>query len=101
MNTPVFKGAKIDLSGVKSSRLDALLFGETQSRVVVSTSADHAEQVLAKAQASSVPATVIGKVTGCCKAATLDITTATASTLSWSIPALHSLWWNALAEIMD
>jgi hypothetical protein len=44
---------------------------------------------------------VIGKVTGCCKDATLDITTATASTLSWSIPALHSLWWNALAQIMD
>lgn len=101
LNAPVFRGAKIDLSGVKSPRLDALLFGETQSRIVVSTSAAHAERVLAKAQAGSVPATVIGKVTGCCKAATLDITTAAAPTLSWSVPALHSLWWNALAKIMD
>src|SRR6185312_12426795 len=62
--TPRFIGAEVDLSAVKDVRLDALLFGETQARVVISVGALNAGKVLAQAKILGVPATVIGKVGG-------------------------------------
>ncbi len=44
--------------------LDALLFGETQSRIVISTTANHAAKVLGQARALGIPAAQIGKVGG-------------------------------------
>ncbi len=43
-------------------RPDACLFGESQSRILVSVSPDKLETVIAKAKAQSVPATVLGTV---------------------------------------
>jgi phosphoribosylformylglycinamidine (FGAM) synthase-like enzyme len=54
-------GAEVDLSAWAALPLRALLFGEAQGRVVVSTPAP--EQVLAVAQRHGVPAAVIGTVT--------------------------------------
>ncbi|MDI9400965.1 MAG: phosphoribosylformylglycinamidine synthase subunit PurL [Limisphaerales bacterium] len=99
--TPAFKGAKINLSAINCPRLDALLFGETQSRILISVAPGNVAAVLAKAEAAGVPAAVIGEVNGCCSEAQLEITTGTGSTWSWSVPALHELWWNALAKIMN
>ena len=54
-------GARLDLTAWGALPLRALLFGEAQGRIVVSTA--HAEAVLAIAQRHGVPARVIGQVT--------------------------------------
>lgn len=55
-------GIEIDLPAAKK-RADALLFGESQSRIVVSAAPDAADQIIRLAQQKGVPATKIGKVT--------------------------------------
>ena len=62
--TPRLIGAQIDLSGVANTRLDALLFGETQSRIVISVAAIQAQKVLAQAKILGVPAMILGTVGG-------------------------------------
>ncbi|MBO7391404.1 MAG: phosphoribosylformylglycinamidine synthase subunit PurL, partial [Verrucomicrobia bacterium] len=73
LNTPRFTGAQVDLSALKCARKDALLFGETQSRIIVSVSPANADKILAKAKEHSVPAAVIGKVIGSGKDSKLSI----------------------------
>jgi phosphoribosylformylglycinamidine synthase II len=116
--TPRLIGAEIDLTGVAAPRqsaadsaggkdnaalsrdaatvrLDALLFGETQSRIVISTSAINAGKVLAQAKILGVPAAIIGKVGG----TALKIKTA-AQEFSADTSELHDLWWNSIARAM-
>jgi phosphoribosylformylglycinamidine synthase len=93
--TPRLLGAVIDLSSSKDVRLDALLFGETQSRIVISTTANHAAKVLGQARALGIPAAQIGKVGG----NELKIKTAQ-SEFSWPLVELHDLWWNSIARAM-
>ena len=115
-NTPRLIGAQIDLSSVTAPRgsaaaqddnaaplsrdattirLDALLFGETQSRVVVTTAAIDAVKVIERAKLLGVPAARLGTVGG----DHLLIRT-TAGELSWPLAELHDLWWNAIARAM-
>ena len=47
-----------------ASRLDALLFGESQSRVVISVKPEMADQILNRAWDSGIPARKIGTVGG-------------------------------------
>jgi phosphoribosylformylglycinamidine synthase len=56
-------GAVVRLAGY-TIRRDALLFGESQSRVVLSVKADSADKVLTIARAMGVPAAKIGTVGG-------------------------------------
>ncbi|HSH94464.1 MAG TPA: hypothetical protein VK968_09985, partial [Roseimicrobium sp.] len=77
-------------------RLDALLFGETQNRVVVTTSALNAGKVLAQAKILGVPAVQIGSVGG----DRLVIKTGAGET-SWDLRELHNLWWNSIAQAMQ
>lgn len=100
LNTPRFTGAQVDLSTLKCARKDALLFGETQSRIVVSASPANADKILAKAKEHSVPAAVIGKVTGSGKDSKLSIRLAQ-ETLSWNVPSIYGTWWNAIGSMMD
>jgi phosphoribosylformylglycinamidine synthase len=94
-NTPRLIGAQIDLSAITGTRLDALLFGETQGRVVVSASADDAVKVVERARIMGVPAVKIGSVGG------NELVIKTTST-SFTAPVadLHSAWWNSVAEAM-
>jgi len=57
-------GAEISLSSMGDSRLDAALFGEAQSRIVIAVSPEHAEKVQDCAAENGVAALGIGKVTG-------------------------------------
>ena len=59
--TPVGAMIQLDANGL---RLDAVLFGESPSRVVLSVSPDHAERTLAIAEECGVPAEDIGHVGG-------------------------------------
>jgi phosphoribosylformylglycinamidine synthase len=57
------RGAVVKLSP-DASRLDALLFGESQSRVVLSVKPEKVAQVLNRAWDSGIPAMKIGTVGG-------------------------------------
>ncbi len=91
-----FLGAEVDLTAVAgAARTDALLFGETQNRVVISVARTDAARVVRQAQAMGVPAAVIGTVGG--EVLTLK---STAGTWSESVAALHDVWWNSIARSM-
>ena len=96
---PRLIGATIDLTDgsapAAGARLDALLFGETQHRIVVTTPALQAAKVVAQAQLLGVPARVIGRVGG----DRLALKTA-GGEWSWPVTELHDSWWNAIARAM-
>jgi phosphoribosylformylglycinamidine synthase II len=109
--TPRLIGAQIDLSPVNEAsangppapskeaatniRGDALLFGESQGRIVISVAAINAVKVLAQAKILGVPATRIGTAGG----ATLKIK-GPGCDLECETAELHDLWWNSIARVM-
>jgi phosphoribosylformylglycinamidine synthase len=100
--TPRLIGAQVDLAAALSagqtagaSRLDALLFGETQGRIVISVDGVNAAKVLAQANILEVPAARLGVVGG----TTLSIQALGAS-FSCDIAELRELWWNSIASAM-
>ncbi len=109
-DTPRLIGATIDLSAVAAVcdrrengadtaplqvRLDALLFGETQSRVVISCKALDAVKVVERAKLMGVLAARIGTVGGD------KLTMKTASgEFSAPLTELHDPWWNSIARAM-
>ena len=114
--TPRLIGATVDLVGQASclsvaeekagsethrqdacatTRLDALLFGETQSRVVISCKPLDAVKVVERAKLMGVPAIQIGKVGG----DKLTVKTV-AGEFSAPVAELHDAWWNSIARAM-
>jgi phosphoribosylformylglycinamidine synthase len=114
--TPRLMGATVDLSAVGQAsrlsqtsesksdgdrrdacptRLDALLFGETQSRVVITCQPLDAVKVVERAKLLGVPAVQIGRVGGDQLAIKAD-----ASEVSVPVTELHDRWWNAIARAM-
>jgi len=108
--TPRLIGATIDLTAVAAVcdrrengadtaplqiRLDALLFGETQSRVVVTCKPMDAVMVVERAKLMGVPAMQIGRVGG----DKLAVKTADGE-ISLPVAGLHDAWWNAIARAM-
>ncbi len=113
--TPRLIGATVDLSSVAAVcdrrensldtngghrpplqvRLDALLFGETQSRIVISCKSLDAVKVVERAKLMGVPAVQIGHVGG----TTLTVKTATGE-FSAPLTELHDAWWNSIARAM-
>ncbi len=83
------------LAACPTVRLDALLFGEAQNRVVLSVAATDAGRVVKQAQIMGVPAMVIGKAGG----DTLSVKAATGE-FSAPIAELHAAWWNSIARAM-
>ncbi|MGA3284812.1 MAG: phosphoribosylformylglycinamidine synthase subunit PurL [Verrucomicrobiota bacterium] len=113
--TPRLLGATVDLTAVGQAsslsqtdfkngdrqdacptlRLDASLFGETQSRVVVTCRPLDAVKVVERAKLMGVPAIQIGKVGG----DKLAIKTVSGE-FSAPVTELHDRWWNAIARVM-
>ena len=93
--TPRLIGADIDLSAFQSARLDALLFGEAQSRVIISCKAIDAVKVVERAKLLGVPAARIGTVGG----DALKLKTQ-AGEFSAPVAELHDSWWNSIARAM-
>jgi phosphoribosylformylglycinamidine synthase len=115
--TPRLIGATVDLSNVGQAsspsqasekdsvrdrpdacpkpRLDALLFGETQSRVVVTCHPLDAVKVVERAMLMGVPAAQIGKVGG-------DKLVVKTGIGEFSVPVaeLHDAWWHSIARAM-
>jgi len=108
--TPRLIGATIDLTSVAAVyarredgadtaplqvRLDALLFGETQSRIVISCKLLDAVKVVERAKLMGVPAVQIGKVGGY----KLAIKSA-AGEFAAPLAELHDAWWHSIARAM-
>jgi phosphoribosylformylglycinamidine synthase len=77
-------------------RLDALLFGESHGRIIISVSPIHIGKVLAQARIMEVPARWVGFVGG----DQFKIKTPHGSLESKTID-LHDLWWNSIARAMQ
>ena len=90
-NGDAMVGGAIDLSKF-GGRLDALLFGETQSRIVVSCTPQDAEKILH----SELPVAWLGSTGG----DQLKIKTSRGE-LSWDIACLRDVWWNAISRLME
>jgi phosphoribosylformylglycinamidine synthase len=95
-DTPRLIGAQVDLAAFADLRLDALLFGETQGRAVISVAARDAVKVLERARIMELSAAKIGIVGG----SDLSIKT-TSAEFKWPVAELHALWWNAIADAMQ
>ena len=115
--TPRLIGAMVDLSAVGQAsrlsqteinreldgdrrdacptRMDALLFGETQSRIVITCKPLDAVKVVERAKLMGVPAAQIGKVGG----DKLTVKTASGE-FSAPLTELHDAWWNSIARAM-
>ncbi len=93
--TPRLIGAQIDLRSMTQVRLDALLFGETQARVVVTTSASDAVKTVERAKLLGIPVQRLGTVGG----DTLTIKVS-AGEYGWKVAELHDLWWNTIPRAM-
>jgi phosphoribosylformylglycinamidine synthase len=94
--TPRLTGAQIDLSLFKDIRLDAILFGENQSRVVVTCAKLDGMKVVERAKLLGVPAVQIGKVGG----EKLAVKTPSGE-FSAPLAELHDVWWNSIARAMS
>ncbi|HTV63512.1 MAG TPA: phosphoribosylformylglycinamidine synthase subunit PurL [Verrucomicrobiae bacterium] len=94
--TPRLIGARIDLSPFKDIRDDVLLFGETQSRIVITCAPLDATKVVERSKLLGVPAVQIGKVGG----NHLAIKTPIAE-FSAPLADLHDIWWNSIARAME
>jgi phosphoribosylformylglycinamidine synthase len=104
--TPQLIGAQIDLTFKMSAegngqdpgvsvRRDALLFGETQGRIILSTNSLDAVKVVERARLLGVTAARIGIVGG----EKLTIRTG-GEEFSWATADIHDLWWNSIARAM-
>lgn len=94
-DTHQFLGANVDLSSFTESREDALLFGETQNRIVISTAAIDAGKIMAQARALGITAHRLGQVGG----ESLTVKTQR-GTFSHPVAELHAVWWNSIARAM-
>ncbi|HEY3914291.1 MAG TPA: phosphoribosylformylglycinamidine synthase subunit PurL [Verrucomicrobiae bacterium] len=101
--TPQLIGAKVELtekraiSGQKPPlSLEALLFGESQSRIIVSVAPGDVVKVVERAKILGVRAQRIGTVGG----TELHIKIPDAE-IKAPVTELHDLWWNAIARAMS
>jgi len=86
-------GASIQLD-FAYTRLDALLFGESQSRALLTTRDENANEVMALFELNGVPSRQIGKVGG--TDLIVKMAGRTPREFTWQVNALHDAWATAL-----
>ena len=89
-------GAALDLTAMEAPRLDALLFGESQGRVVITVEPADAPGVARAAAEAGVPADAIGSITA---GGTLTLKTARGP-LEWSVAVLRMGWESSIENAM-
>jgi phosphoribosylformylglycinamidine synthase subunit PurL len=93
---PDHVGADADLSGLATTRLDALLFGESQGRVIIAVMPSDEALVLAAAEAAGIAADAIATVAA---GGVLTVKTAR-GTLSWAVSELRLGWEGSIENAM-
>jgi len=92
-------GANVNINSMgASSRLDALLFGESQGRVLIGVSPEHADSIVTAAQNAGVPAQVIGQST---EGQELSLTVNEQEIVNSSISKLQKIWEDAIPSQME
>jgi phosphoribosylformylglycinamidine synthase len=91
-------GATVKLD-MAYQRLDALLFGESQSRAIITTRSENASALVALLELRGVPARRIGTVGG--SELTVQVAGPTPREFAWEIASLHQAWDSALATYLD
>jgi phosphoribosylformylglycinamidine synthase II len=91
-------GATIALD-IPHGRLDALLFGESQSRALITTRPENASALVALLEFRGVPARRIGTVGG--GDLVVKIGGAAPREFSWKVSALHDVWNGALDSWLE
>ena len=81
-------------------RRDAQLFGESQSRVVLSVTPEHRDIVLRAAEQAGVPATVIGKVGGERLVIELPVESSVPCRIDLPVETLHDAWAHAVERAL-
>ena len=85
-------------TGNHSVRLDALLFGESQGRVVVATNPENINELQDAAKHAGVEIDSLGKAND---SGNLEVTVNGKEILSSKVSELRSLWENAIPEHME
>ncbi|MBI2447038.1 MAG: phosphoribosylformylglycinamidine synthase subunit PurL [Candidatus Omnitrophica bacterium] len=80
-------GAIINLSNIPCPRIDCLLFGESQSRIVITCPEKDVHEVIGIARANKFPLDIIGKVQG--KRLRIN------GWVNNSVEELRDIWWNS------
>ena len=81
-----------------SNRLDALLFGESQGRVLISVSDDKVDQLLVFAGEKSLPAIVLGSIN---ESGRLKFSLSGNEILDSDVAQLHKIWSDAIPRKMN
>ena len=81
-----------------SNRLDALLFGESQGRVLISVSDDKLDQLLVLAGEKSLPAIVLGSIN---ESGRLKFSLSGNEILDSDVAQLHKIWSDAIPRKMN
>jgi len=90
-------GASVQLE-LPHARLDALLFGESQSRALIAIRPESVTEIIALFELHGVPVRSIGKVGG--PDLTVRIGGASPRTFTWQVSALHATWASALGSYL-
>ena len=86
-------GAIINLSQISFKRVDCLLFGESQSRIIITCNQNNVQEIMDTATAENFPAFIIGEVKG----KSLKVH----RWVNSPVEDLKTLWWNSLERIMS
>ena len=89
------KAARTNGSSTAAPRLDALLFGETQGRIVISVGPLDAVKVIERAKLLGLAAVRLGTVGG-----DSLVINSTVGKFTWSVTELYDLWWNSIGRAM-
>lgn len=95
-DAPKLLGAQVELAHQEGVRAEAMLFGESQSRILASVAKPFLPKVLGQAAILDIPAARIGVVGG----RLLRIRYGE-SDYSWSLDDLHNAWWTAIRRRME
>jgi phosphoribosylformylglycinamidine synthase len=88
-------GAEIDLKA-GDTPATAVLFNESQSRIVISVAQESLEKIMSVLQEKQIPFQELGKVTGNQLHISVD-----SEKFSWPIPDLHDGWWNTIRRAVE
>jgi phosphoribosylformylglycinamidine synthase II len=91
-------GATIQLD-LPHARLDALLFGETQGRAILTTSPEKSASLLTLFEKEGVPARKIGTVGS--SQLQVEIAGSKPCTLQWNVADLHRIWDSSLGSYLE
>ncbi|MBT5926245.1 MAG: phosphoribosylformylglycinamidine synthase II, partial [Verrucomicrobia bacterium] len=95
-HTPHLLGAEVQLKNSNCGRLDALLYGETQGRIVISVPSVFVGKIIGQAELLEIPVHKIGTVGG--HSLSIEVSD---QRFEWNLSEVHDTWFNSINRIME